>query len=190
VNVHLDIIASFVIGGMLMLMLINMNAGLVACTTDTVLSQITQINAMGTAEVIRADLKRAGLRVPAGLPAFLSASPEAMTILGDIDGDGAHDTLTYFLAVGGADNTPNPNDRMMYRRDGANAPEPFSAGITGFEMTYRDEFGNVKGFPIAGDSALASIRRVDVVLVVESTERYGEEFQRFVTEFTVRPKSL
>ena len=186
---HLDLIASFFIGGMLLLMLLNMNAGLVACTNGTGLSQITQLNALGTAEIITWDLKRAGLRVPAPALAFLSASPEAFTFRGDVNSDGAVDTVTYILALGGVPSTPNPNDRMLYRRVGLAPPQRLSSGIIGFDVTYRDSLGAVITAPVPADS-LAVIRSVDIALDVESTESYGDEYARFFLEFSVRPKSL
>jgi len=182
---HLDILASFFIGGLLLLMVLNMNAGLLACTQGTGLNMVIQQNAVSTVELVDRDLRRAGLRV-SGTP-FLAATDTSFAFVGDVDSDGVPDTVRYRLgSTSTLSGTPNPRDRMLYRKVNSGPEQAFSGDVVSMKVTYLDPDAAVIPTPVVLDQ----IRALKVEMHFESGYSYGGEYAELFLEFSVTPKSI
>jgi len=184
-SVWLDIIGSFVIGTLLALNVMRMNADITAVSYKSSLAYTAHINALTAAEILDEDLQKMGYGVTG--TAITLADSLQIRFLSDLDADGTVDTL--FYSVGNtteASSTLNPDDRILYRALNSATPQPYPMGITEFHLSY---------FGAAGDSlalppTLGDIRQVRVNLWVESTVPYDTTYAKAFMQLRVVPKNM
>ncbi len=186
----LDIIGSIIIGGVVMLMVLNVNSNYVTLQGKQALSKVVQTNATTAAEVLEYDFRKIGYRSTDSLKLKVIDS-DKITALGDFDDNGVVDSLTYFI-----DNTTpvysspsNTNIRMLYRVFNNQTPSPINLGFTQFRLWYFDSLEN--------ETAVRSnIRSIKVAFQFESaykyevTTQYDTSFYSLYWERIVKPKNL
>lgn len=178
----IDIVGSSIIGGMLILILFR--------TTDSTSENtfmyggelITQQNLVAVVDLLEYDFKRIGycedpLRVPNAYQVITAATDTSIEFLTDLAinkddprGDGNIDTLIYELGEVITE-TPNPNDRWLYRYK--KGEDKFSAnlGITDLRFTYYDVFRR----EIANLSNVSDISLIQIDLRIEDVYGYDTD---------------
>jgi hypothetical protein len=186
----LDIIGSIIIGGVVMLMVLNVNTNYVTLQGKQTLSKVVQTNATTAAEVLEYDFRKIGYRVTDSLKLKVVTS-DKITALGDFDDNGVVDSLTYYI-----DNiTPvysspnNTNIRMLYRVFNNQPAMPINLGFTQFRLWYFDS--------LESETIVRSnIRSIKVAFQFESpykyevTTQYDTSFYSLYWERIVKPKNL
>ena len=111
----LEITASTIVGGMLLLLILRMNASLLESATTLSFEKTVQSNITSLVEDMQYDFRQIGYKVSAK-PVFTVADSNRISFLSDIDNDDNIDTVTYYLgSVDQLQNTQNPRDRILYR---------------------------------------------------------------------------
>ncbi len=178
----LDILGSTIIGGMIMLMLINFNIfqSNTRFSSDSELQM--QQNAKTLAEIVNYDLRKIGFEYD-GMP-FVSADSQSISFYSDIDRDSSIDLVTYLLGdKSEASATKNPNDRILKRVINSDTLSGPSLGLTKIKFSYLDQIGS----PTA---VLSNIRYVKAELWVESIEPVNGNYIFTYWEMTINPRSL
>ena len=188
----IDILGSTIIGGAIMLIILNMNDSSVENHYVNSGELIVQTNLISVVELFEFDLRKIGYckdwtRAPEPASALLSATNESITFLTDVGtnydplGDGVPDTLKYWVgSPTDADviKTPNPRDRMLYRQVNSDPPNYSNMGITQFKLTYFDALGNeIPLNSLLSNAALHAplgIITMQIDLTVENTAAYGD----------------
>jgi hypothetical protein len=163
--VIIDILGSMVIGGILLLILFQMNDNAAKNTYNFSGELAVQQNLVTTVEVLEYDFRKIGYcENPLALPdpeenAILYADTSDIKFLTDVmvppyndpHGDGILDTLEYQLGpTSELTGTPNPDDRKLYRIVNG-VKKGVNLGITEFKIKYfRDSL-------TAGGTTLAEI---------------------------------
>ncbi len=188
----LDILSSTIIGGLLLLILFRLNDAAVENNYVYGGEAIAQSNLVEVVRLVEHDFRKIGFckdweKLPDPSKSILSASQNSIKFLTDEDNDGNVDTLNYYL--GSTDelpNTPNPNDRMLYRVRGNATPKGSNLGVTQFDLFYFDAMGNQLTFPITVPSAIYTMQiniKVEDVYGYEriyDDEKYASAFWRQV----------
>ena len=181
---YLDIMGSFLIGGLLLLTVFNLNADLMDRSYGGSLDLIAQEHAASIAELIEYDFRKIGFGVDDSTAAIISADSSRITFWSDIDADSAIDSVRYFLGdVSEASSTPNPLDRVLYRLVNGEPERDVNLGVTNFALTYFDANRNATTTP-------SEIRTIQVDLTVESTAPYDTRYSRASLRLRIRPKNL
>ena len=184
-SVWLDIIGSFVIGSLLALNVMRMNADIAAVSYKNSLAYTAHINAVTAAEILDEDFQKMGYGVTS--TAITLADSLQIRFLGDLDADGTVDTLFYYIGdVTEASSTTNPDDRILYRVLNSTTPQAYPMGITEFYLSYFGAAGDSLGLP----PTLGDIRQVRVNLWVESTVPYDTTYAQAFMQLRVVPKNL
>ena len=188
----LDILSSTIIGGLLLLILFRLNDATVENNYVYGGEAIAQSNLVEVVQLVEHDFRKIGFckdweKLPDPSKSILSATQNSIKFLTDEDNDGNVDTLYYYL--GSTDelpNTPNPNDRMLYRVRGNSTPHGSNLGVTQFDLFYFDAVGNQLTFPITVPSAIYTMQiniKVEDVYGYErihDDEKYSSAFWRQV----------
>ena len=192
-SVNLDLIGSFIIGGTLLLAVLNLNATLVDSSYQSTLDLMVQQNLNVLGELIRYDFCKIGFGVTDPTTAILLADPAEITFQTDIDRDGDVDTLRYYISEpAAATSTLNPEDRLLYRVVNSEPAEGDTWGVTKFELRYLDASGSETGDP-------GSIRAIEVALTLQGAYPYGkivvegvekDRYSQTAWETTFWPRSL
>jgi hypothetical protein len=175
----IDIIGSFIIGGILFMMLLRMNDAAVANAYKNGGQLIVQQNLVEIVELLEHDFRKIGFcedwsKIPNPSASILSADSNSISFITDSEADGEIDTLKYFL--GSADElymTPNPNDKFLYRVENSNEPIGANLGLTEFNIKYYDTLGDELTFPITDPG---EIHTLQIDLKVENTSGYDGEY--------------
>lgn len=175
----IDIIGSFIIGGILFLMLLRMNDAAVANAYKNGGQLIVQQNLVEIVELLEYDFRKIGYcedwsKIPNPSASILTADSNSISFITDSEGDGELDTLKYFL--GSADElymTPNPNDKFLYRVENSNEPIGANLGLSEFNIRYFDTLGDELTFPITDPG---EIHTLQIDLKVENTSGYDGEY--------------
>ena len=181
-NILLDILSSSFIGGMIMLMLFNLNVfqSNTRFASDSEL-QLHQ-NAKTLAEILNHDLRKAGYLYDS--TAFVQADSERISFYADIDRDGTTDMISFFLGDSSeAHQTTNPRDRILYRVVNNDTIKGPSLGLTKARFSYLDEI-------YAPTTILSDINYVKAELWVESIERVNNNYLFTYWEMTINPRNL
>lgn len=171
----IDILGSVMIGGMLLLILLRLNDSAVANSFYYNGDLMIQENLVEVISLLEFDLRKIGYcadwsALPNPTKAILAVDTNSITYLTDVptnlkpNGDGIVDTLTYFLGPASElASTPNPNDRILYRRVNSGANVGSNLGVTKFEFIFYNTFGAVIPFPITVPGEIQSMQ-IDLAL--------------------------
>lgn len=163
----LDIIGSFIIGGMVLVAVITLNIDISNNAARMTYDLVVQENMVELTREVEYDFYKIGYRVPSDT-AITSADSTDITFLADIDDDGTVESVRYYL--GSPDeltSTPNTEDRLLYRVVNSETPKSSNMGVTAFGLKYYDESGNET-------SDLGDIQAIKVSLDVESPFPYSD----------------
>ena len=181
-SVLLDIMGSTIIGGIIILMLMNFST----FQTNTAITSNSELqmqqNAKTLAEILNHDFRKIGFNYDN--PAFAQADSERISFYSDIDRNGSVDSVTYF--VGNASeviSTTNPRDRVLHRIVNNDTISGPSLGLTKVRFSYLD------GMHIE-TTTLADIAYVKAELWIESIEPTDGEYLFTYWEMTINPRNL
>ncbi len=132
----LDLLGSFVIGGIVLLMLSVIALNLQDETRDTVLNEIAQTTVADLGLQIERDLNRIGYRVP-GSTKITKLTSSAISFLSDLDNNGVVDTVEYFMSKSSA-------GIQLIRRQVTPGQKPvqWSMGTAILQLAGTDSLGN------------------------------------------------
>jgi hypothetical protein len=182
----IDILGSMIVGGMLMLILWQMNDSAAKNLYNFGGELILQQNLATTSEVIEYDFRKIGYcenwaKIVDPSNSILLADSDKIQYLTDIypdgDPDGVIDTLFYRLGpVSELSSTANPRDRYLYRVINSEEPKKINLGVTQFHLIYYDAFGDTIPFPITYPVDTKTINSVEINLSVENVAAYDTAY--------------
>ena len=178
----LDLIGSVVIGGLLLLILFRLNDATVENNYVYGGEAIAQSNLVEVVQLVEHDFRKIGYcrdweQIPDPSKSILVANQNSIRFLTDENNDGNIDTISYYLgSVDELPNTPNPNDKMLYRVLNDNQPQGANLGVTEFDLFYFDAMGNQLTFPITVPSEIYTMQiNIKVEDVYDYDRKYDEE---------------
>jgi hypothetical protein len=150
----LDIIGSIIVGGVLMLMIVNIRGTMTSTDYRQAEEYSIQANTTTLVKMIEDDFRRIAYCANpinynqlSGLACILYGSPDSIVFLADINNDGYLDTVRYGTGPTNdpsVSSTPNPRDMPIYRNvttTGGTLPystgtTPLLLGVTQFSLQY------------------------------------------------------
>ena len=180
----LEIVGSVIIGGLILLIILNLNSNMSSSSGELSMDVRSQGNVTSLIEEIEYDLRKIGYRV-SGSPAIITADTNAISFQYDIDNNGAPDTISYFLSDTTAlSSTPNPRDKLLYRTiNSSSIPLTSNLGVTAFRLWYYDDLGSLTVSP-------GQVRSIKFALTVESIYPYDNEYASTYIERLISPNNL
>lgn len=187
-----DILGSVLIGGLLMLMVINVNGNLSKVNYSYGSEMTVQRNLVTLVGMVEQDFRRIGYcATPYKLPdptyAILSATQTSIKFVGDINADGNLDTVSYWLGdTLSASMTKNPNDKLLYRKINGQPTLQYNLGVVNFNFTYYGAYyqaslGNLAdtmsfpiNIPVGGQSKIFMFQ---LSVLLQSPEAYDSTYQ-------------
>ena len=189
----LDIIGSIIVGGLLILMALRLNASAAEASTAYYMNYVLQTNLVTLVVLVEDDFKRLGYCRTPGLitsaNAIAIAESTKFSFLTDIYDNGGVDQITYWAGDTTELNTPsnytpNPKDFYVYRRVNGNT-DKWNLGTTIFNFKYlRNDTMTV--LPYA--DAAANPTRVGAVDLSIQVESPSEIVQNYTTDTLTQSK--
>jgi type II secretory pathway component PulJ len=188
----IDLVSSVIIGGLLLLILFRLNDATVENNYVYGGEAIAQSNLVEVVQLVEHDFRKIGYcrdweKIPDPSKSILSATQNSIRFLTDENNDGNIDTIAYYLGpTSELVNTPNPNDRMLYRVLNNQQPRGANLGVTQFDLFYYDAVGTQLSFPITVPSIIYTMQiniKVEDVYGYDrqhDEEKYSSAFWRQV----------
>ncbi len=181
-NIFLDILSSGLIGGMVLLMVVQLNlfSSQKQFASDQELH--LQQNAKTLAEIIENDIRKVGFNYSG--TAVITAEPKEFSFYADIDSNGTVDRVTYCISDSTVvPQTENPHDKVLYRVVNGDTSKGPSLGITDLRFTYKDMNGNIA-------STHDKIKFLKAEIWVESPEKTEGRYLFTYWEMTINPRNI
>ena len=175
----LDILASIIIGGILMMITWRLSDAATEKTYNNSGELSLQQNLATVAQILENDFRKIGYcadwnKFPDPSKAVVFADTSNIIYLTDIDLDSDMDSIRYYLGpTSELSATPNPRDRLLYRVLNHESPLASNLGVTQFKMAYFDALGDTIHPPI---TVAGSITSIEINLSVESVAAYDQKY--------------
>lgn len=155
-----DIVSSTVVGSLLLLMALRLNAQAVETNAIYQNNVNLQQSIVALVDIVESDFRKIGYcadfhKIQPPNIAIVSADSNSIKFMTDVPrnttdlGDGIVDTIEYYLGpTSELASTPNPNDRYLYRIVNGNKGRGWNLGVTQFSLKYYDALGDTIPFPV------------------------------------------
>ncbi len=164
----LDVIGSTILGGMLLLIVLNANDMAMESQSIQNGDVLVQEILVSTVRLIEGEFRNMGFGVPEGTTVVLQADSSSVSFLCDLGRDGGLiDTVSYF--VGDTTEllrTQNELDRYLYRK--VNGQTPSKVGVvTRFKLQYETRSMEILPIPVPADRR-SEIHLIEVTVEVQN----------------------
>jgi hypothetical protein len=165
----LDLIASFILGGAILMAILNANDN---STEDHYVyngNTLVQEMLISTTQQVEGEFRNMGFGVPSGSKTILWADTSSITFLTDLNYDNGAtlDTIRYYLgSINELASTQNDRDRLLHRQVNSGRIGDVGA-VTAFKMRYLTQMGEVLTTPVLSDR-LSEILYVEVSMEVQN----------------------
>jgi len=189
----LDIIGATIIGGLLLLNLLKLNENVYQVDNATGHDVNLQVEVVNIANIVDSDFNKIGYcSDPMNMnddPKVTLADTSSIKIVFDVDKNGEYDTVYYFVSdINTLSNTPNPRDRILYRKVNSDFPFIVSNNITEFKFQYLGALYDSLSTPLASPGLATYIK---ISFRVEDPFAYDQKYtEAFWRRLTVTSKNL
>lgn len=189
----LDIIGATIIGGLLLLNLLKLNENVYQVDNATGHDVNLQVEVVNIANIVDGDFNKIGYcSDPMNMnddPKVTLADTSSIKIVFDVDKNGEYDTVHYFVSdINTLSNTPNPRDRILYRKVNSDFPFIVSNNITEFKFQYLGALYDTLSTPLASPGLATYIK---ISFRVEDPFAYDQKYtEAFWRRLTVTSKNL
>lgn len=178
----LDIVGSTIIGGIMLILILQLNSNMVETASVQTMNTSTQENLTTFTGMLEYDFNKIGYRVTDSLK-ITTADTSKIIFNSDSNNSGKVDTVSYYLASVLDTSTTNPRDRLLFRVFNQQTPQAMRLGVTRFRLWYYDSLGQVT-------SVRSKIRAVRLAINLESPEPYDALYTGGSWERTMKPRNL
>jgi hypothetical protein len=174
-QIILDILGATILGGTFLLNLLRFQGQDFQSKQESHDDIVAQQNLTELVNLLEEDFRRIGycaVRENMAGPVVLCAGPDYIAFKTDLvtsskpEGDGNADSVAYLLG-GVMTTTPNPRERMLYRRENNGQWEVSSLGVTYLDFKYHKYNGDTLSRPVVAGQ-LKEIAGIEVTLRVEN----------------------
>jgi len=192
-NSMLDIVGSFIVGGIVFLMAMRLNAAAIETSTVYHGELKLQRNLTALVGVMENDFRKIGYcadhrKIPEPARANLLADSTRYKFLTDLESDGSLDSVFYY--VGGPSelsDTPNPRDCYLYRVVNDGTPEGWNLGVTRFRFRYFNALGDTLTFPIGEPREVYSM---EISIAMETADPIDQKYTNDPSAYEVFWKQI
>lgn len=174
----LDVLGSIILGGLLLLTLIRLNANAIENNFVYGSDAVVQRNLVDAAVILENELRKIGYCANIADTTDVSkyiiiADSNRVKFLADLDRNGKYDTVFYYLGTNSEQSaTPNPSDRILYRKVNSAAASPLSYGVTQFSLIYFNALDDTMSFP----TNPAAVKSMQVSFRIEDESAYNNNY--------------
>lgn len=186
-QVILDLLGSIVIGGLLILMMLNLNSSISESAATQTFNNITQQNLTAVSDILENDFRKMGYHIFDSVKVTYTDTAE-IKFQTDLYSDSVIHVVHYYFNPAAVSGQENTNTHVLYRQIDNNPHMPINLGLTKFRLWYYDGAGNL----LTGNSVatLAKIRAIKVAMSIESVSAWNKKYSGAYWERTIKPKNL
>jgi len=190
VSYLLDIVGSFIIAGMVVMILLTVNINNSASSSVILFTTLEQRKVTDVSELIEYDFYKLGYRIP-GEKISVADSNE-IKFYTDINDNDLADSIHYYLGeTTDLSYTSNPDDKPLHRNRNNQDSLSTEIPVVDFHLSYFDSIGNSLDYASLTSSAGRElIKSIKIKITVESDEIYDEQYRTSEWKKKISPKNL
>jgi hypothetical protein len=186
----LDIVGSFIIAGMVVMILLKLNINNSASSNVMLFTTLEQQKVTDVSELIEYDFYKLGYCI-SGEKISVADSNE-IKFFTDINDNDLADSVHYYLGeTTDLSYTSNPDDKLLHRRRNNQDSLSTQIPVVDFHLSYFDSIGNSLDYAsltsVAGRDLIKSIK---IKITVESEEMYDDHYRASEWKKKISPKNL
>jgi len=186
----LDIVGSFIIAGMVIMILLAVNINNSASSNVILFTTIEQRKITDVSELVEYDFYKLGYRISGEKIAI--ADSNEIKFYTDIDNNDFADSIHYYLGeTSDLSHTSNPNDKPLHRNRNNQDSLSTNFPVVDFNLSYYDSIGNTLDYASLTNSAgRGLIKSIKINIKVESDEMYDDQYRTSEWKKKISPKNL
>lgn len=192
-NAMFDAVASAVIGGMVLVLLLGFNSTIVDRAVNQTFKVMVQTRLTSMTDILEYDLRKMGYGLQGGggttdTNYIITGDTNKIVFRGDVDDNGTIDTVTYSLGAVPDASKVNPRARVLYRTVNGSGTRSINLAITRMAFLYYDKQGApLTGSPVSNPERIKSFK---VLMSLESDAPYDKNYSGGCWERTIKPKNI
>lgn len=182
--VIIEVVASAVIFGILMLAILTIVGNLNMVSSERTFTLNMETNIVTLARLLEHDFVKIGYKCVK--PAITLAESTRIIFKSDLENNGVVRTVQYYLGDPNdsiAIKTKNPRDRILFRNISGKGLFPINVGITKFNLAYFDSSG-------ASTTDVSKIKSIQIKVNIENPVPYDTIYVGSYWEKTIYPRNL
>jgi len=186
----LDIVGSFIIAGMVIMILLAININNSASSSVILFTTIEQQKLTDVTDLIEYDFYKLGYCI-SGEKISVADSNE-IKFYTDIDNNDLPDSIHYYLGeTTDLSYTSNPLDKPLHRNRNGQDSLSTNFPVVDFNLSYFDSIGNTLDYASLTSSAGRElIKSIKIKITVESDEKYDDQYRTSEWKKKISPKNL
>jgi hypothetical protein len=177
-SVLIDILGSTIIGGILLISMLHLNENSVKNDKLWGNDRILQRDLSSVATLMENDFRKMGYCyntiLDDTLKLIYKADTSDVEFRGDLNSDGVLDVVHYYVGpTSELSGTPNPRDRILYRKINNEPPLMISNNVVSMQLVYLDVFDDTLSQPIADTREIESMQ---IGIRVEDPAAFNNEY--------------
>jgi hypothetical protein len=186
----LDIVGSFIIAGMVVMILLAVNINNSASSSVILFTTLEQREVTDVSELVEYDFYKLGYRISDEKIAI--ADSNEIKFYSDINNDTEIDSVHYYVGyTTDLSYTSNPDDKPLYRQRNYQDSLFAEIPVVDFNLSYYDSIGNALDYSSLTSSAGRNlIKSIKIKITVESDELYADEYRTSEWKKKISPKNL
>ena len=186
----LDIVGSFIIAGMVVMILLAVNINNTASSSVILFTTLEQRKVTDVSELIEYDFYKLGYRIPSEKISI--ADSNEIKFYTDINDNDLADSIHYYLGeTTDLSYTSNPDDKPLHRNRNNQDSLSTEIPVVDFHLSYFDSIGNALNYSSLTNSAGRElIKSIKVKITVESDEMYDDKYRTSEWKKKISPKNL
>lgn len=196
---NINVLTTFIIAGILFLMLAYMNRGVSNNSNELIVSQSKQAQKIDIQSIISNDFPKIGFDFNTSIDSLIVEADSSKIVFKsnlDNSSDGSIERVTWEFSTDDVTSTSNPNDKILRRTVDSDITE-ILLGVTTFRIDYYDSYGSTTPLSTPLSTAdIDNLRQIQVTIEVQSAElvspTYGGDSNYITTIWTKRftPRNL
>ena len=186
----LDIVGSFIIAGIVVIILLAIRVNNSASSSVILFTTIEQKKITDISELIEYDIYKVGYRISDEKIAI--ADSNEIKFYTDINDDDLTDSVHYYLGTTpDLSYTANPDDKPLYRNRNNSDSLSTAFPVVDFNLSYCDSIGNTLDYSSLTSAAGRNlIKSIKVNVKVETDEMYDDQYRASEWKKKISPKNL
>ncbi len=188
-NTMLDILGSFVLGGLVIMLLVQVDSTTRTYNYQKQFDMLNQERIIGTNDAVQDDFYKIGYRIKGSK--IILADSVGIKFYTDYNNDGIVDTVRYYLGSKGAlANTVNPQDMPLFKTVNG-GKQIFIEAVTNFKLIYFDSSGTALTYAsLLNQSSRNTVKCIQVRIDCQSPEPIDDVYQSISWQQNIKPKNL
>jgi hypothetical protein len=188
-NALRDSMIALFIAGMIGLIAVQISGNAKEHVIITQQSLATQENMHTMTDILEYDIRKIGHGLIDPFSAISLADTAHLIFSYDKDPFSTYDSIHVEYYALAATSTPNPNDKVLYRKVNNKSFKAAAMGLSKLKFYYYNAFGTKLKTPVCSDS-LSKIREVEIEMKMENTMGFNKKYSKALYSSRIIPKNL